>query len=121
TMKYLMVSLPDEKAAKTPPSPEYMAEMTKFIQAEMKSGVLLATGGLLPLSMGGAPVRSSGGKFTVMDGPFTASKELIAGLAIIEVKSRDEAIAAARRFYKIAGDGEGTIQQIMEPGQLPKP
>ena len=48
-----------------------------------------------------------------MDGPFTESKELIAGWAIIEVYSRDEAIEASRRFYKIVGDGEGEIRQIM--------
>jgi hypothetical protein len=120
-MKFLLVSLPDEKAARTPPSPEFLAEMTKFIQAEMKSGVLLATGGLLPISQGGARVRSSGGKFTVVDGPYTESKELIAGFAIVQVKSREEAIEASRRFYKIGGDGEGTIQQILEPGDFGSP
>jgi hypothetical protein len=66
-------------------------------------------------------VRSSGGQFTVMDGPYTESKEVIAGFAIVNVKSREEAIEASRRFYKIAGDGEGTIQQILEPGDPPRP
>src|SRR5262245_44209494 len=119
TMKYFLMSKPDEKSAGTPPSPEFMAEMAKFIEAETKAGVLLATGALLPASMGGARVRSSGGKFTVLDGPFTESKELIAGWAIIEVKSREEAIEASRRFYKIAGDGEGEIRQILDSGSDP--
>lgn len=110
-MKFFLMSLPNENAA--PPSPEFQAEMGKFIEAETKAGVLVATGALLPVSMGGARVKSEAGKFTVMDGPFTESKELIAGWAIIEVNSREEAIEASRRFYKIVGDGEGEIRQIM--------
>jgi len=118
-MKFLMVTLPDAKAMKAPPTPEYLAEMTKFVQAEMKSGVLVATGGLLPISMGGARVRSSNGQFQVIDGPYTESKEVIAGFAIVNVKSREEAIEASRRFYKIAGDGEGEIRQILDSGSNP--
>lgn len=113
-MKFFLMSLPNEKTAGTPPSPEMMAEMAKFIEAEKKAGVLVATGAMLPVSMGGARVKSEGGKLTVVDGPFTESKELIAGWAIIDVKSLDEAIEASRRFYKIVGDGEGTIRQIMD-------
>lgn len=113
-MKFFLMSLPDEKTAGTPPSPELMAEMGKFIEAEKKAGVLLATGALLPVSMGGARVKSEGGKFTVMDGPFTEAKELIAGWAIIQVNSREEALEASRRFYKVVGDGEGEIRQIMD-------
>lgn len=113
-MKFFLMSLPDAKTAGTPPSPEMMAEMGKFIEAETKAGVLLATGALLPVSMGGARVKSEGGKFTVLDGPFTESKELIAGWAIIQVSSRDEAIEASRRFYRIVGDGDGEIRQIMD-------
>ena len=113
-MKYFLSTLPSEKAAGAPPSPEFMAEMGKFVEEEKKKGVLLATGALLPVSNGGARVRSAGGKFTVIDGPFTESKELIAGWAIIQVNSREEAIDASRRFFKIAGDGEGEIRQIMD-------
>jgi hypothetical protein len=113
-VKFFLMSLPDEKTAGTPPSPELMAEMGKFIEAEKKAGVLLATGALLPVSMGGARVKSEGGKFTVMDGPFTEAKELIAGWAIIQVNSREEALEASRRFYKVVGDGEGEIRQIMD-------
>jgi hypothetical protein len=63
--------------------------------------------------MGGAHVKSSGGNFMVTDGPFTETKELIAGFAIIEVGSREEAIEASRRFFKVAGDGQGEIRRIM--------
>ncbi len=112
-MKFFLMSLPDEKTAGKPPSPEMMAEMAKFVDAETKAGRLIATGAMLPVSMGGARVKSEAGKFSVIDGPYTEAKELIAGWAIIEVKSLDEALEASRKFYSIVGDGEGTIRQIM--------
>jgi hypothetical protein len=57
-----------------------------------------------------------------MDGPFTEAKELIAGFALLEAKSKEEAIEMARRFLEIAGDGETELHQIMEPGvDCPKP
>jgi hypothetical protein len=55
-------------------------------------------------------VRLSRGKLTITDGPFTESKELIAGFAIVQVKSMAEAIELAERFLKIAGDGESEIR-----------
>ena len=56
-----------------------------------------------------------------MDGPFTESKELIAGFAVLEVKSKEEVIEIARRFLKVAGDGECELRQMMGPEQdLPK-
>jgi hypothetical protein len=91
-----------------------MTAMGKLIEEETKAGVLVATGGLLPVSQGGARVKYSGGQLTVLDGPFPETKEQIAGWAIVQVKSREEAIEASRRFFKIAGDGEGIIRQIME-------
>jgi hypothetical protein len=68
----------------------------------MKSGVLLATEGCLP-SVKGARVRLSGGKSTVTDGPFTESKELVAGFALIQAKWTEEAIEHTKRFLKVAG------------------
>jgi hypothetical protein len=112
-MKFFMMYSPDpEKAA--PPSPELMTAMGKLIEEETKAGVLVATGGLLPVSQGGARVKYSGGQLTVLDGPFAETKEQIAGWAIVQVKSREEAIEASRRFFKVAGDGEGEIRQIMD-------
>jgi hypothetical protein len=113
-MKFLLSTLPDVNAPPKPPSPQLMAEMGKFVEEEKRKGILLATGAMLPVSNGGARVKSSGGKFTVTDGPFTESKELIAGWAIIEVSSRDEAIEASRRFFEVCGDGEGEIRRIVE-------
>jgi hypothetical protein len=110
-MRFLMISYPSDQD--TPPTPELQAEMRRLVEAERKAGVLIETGGLLPLSMGGIRVKSSGGKVTVTDGPFTETKELVAGFAIVEVNSKEEAIEVSRRFYKVAGDGEGEIRQIM--------
>jgi len=88
-----------------------MAGMGKFIEEMAKAGVLLATDGLQPSSKG-ARVRVSGGKFTVTDGPFTETKELIAGYAIVQVKSKDEAIEQAKRFLKLMGEGESEVRQM---------
>jgi hypothetical protein len=118
-MKFFMSFTPSEEQAKKPPSPEMMAEMGKLVEAETKAGVLLATGGLLPVSMGGARLRCSGGELTVVDGPFAETKEQIAGWAIVQVASREEAIEASRRFFKVAGDGEGEIRRIMDPSEGP--
>jgi hypothetical protein len=100
----------------TPPSQETMAEMGKLIEEMTKAGVLLATEGCMPSSKG-ARVRYTGGKFTVTDGPFTESKELVAGFALFQVKSKEEAVEWTKRFLKVAGDGENEIRQIFEGGE----
>ena len=79
----------------------------------MSSGSLLATEGCLPSSKG-ARVRLSSGKFTVIDGPFTESKELVAGFALIRANSKEEAIEQTKKFLKTAGDGETEIRQVFE-------
>ena len=99
--------------AGVPPSQEQQAEMGKFIGEMAKAGVLLATDGLQSSSKG-ARVRLSGGKLAVTDGPFTETKELIAGFAIVEAKSKAEAIELAERFLKVAGDGETEIRQMCD-------
>src|SRR5829696_8610530 len=110
-MRFLLTSVPQAGDAQGPPSPEFMQEMGRFIEAERKAGILIETGGLLPLAHGGAYIKSKGGKVMVTDGPFTEAKELIAGFALIEVDSLEEAIEASKRFWKIAGDGEGEIRR----------
>src|SRR5215469_4875110 len=96
-----------------PPSPENMAAMGKLIEEMAKAGVLLATEGCLPSSQG-ARVRICEGKFTVTDGPFTETKEVVGGFALFQVKSKEEAIEWTKRFLKVAGDGESEIRQIYE-------
>ncbi len=90
-----------------------MADMGKLIEEQVKSGTLLATEGCLP-SAKGARVRLSGGKYTVTDGPFTESKELVAGFALIRANSKEEAIEQVKNFLKVAGDGETELRQIFE-------
>jgi hypothetical protein len=95
----------------TPPSLEHVASMEKLIEESMKSGVLIATEGCLPSALG-ARVRRSDGRITVTDGPFTESKELIAGFALLQANSKEEAIELAKQFLNVAGDGECELRQI---------
>lgn len=97
----------------TPPTLEHVARMEKLIEESMKAGTLLATEGCLP-SARGARVRRAGDKVTVTDGPFAESKELIAGFAILQANSKEEAIELARQFLDVAGEGECEIRQIFE-------
>ena len=95
----------------TPPSADYVAKMQALIEGGMKAGWLRATEGCLPSAMG-ARVRRSSGTTSVTDGPFTESKELIAGFAILEAASKQEAIDLAKTFLDVAGGGECEIRQI---------
>ena len=95
----------------TPPDGELFAEMGRFVEELTRAGVLLATGGLDR----GTHVTASGGTITLTDGPFTESKEQIVSFALLEVRSRDEALELARRFWKMVGDGEGDIRQVSGP------
>jgi hypothetical protein len=111
-MKFLCIYKPS-KPEGAPPSPEMMTTMGKLIEDGFKSGWLLATEGCLPSSLG-ARVRRTGGDITVTDGPFTESKEIIGGFALIRASSKQEAIELTKRFLDVAGDGESEIRQIFE-------
>lgn len=92
----LIVKASKDSEAGVMPGPELLEAMGKFNQELIKAGVLLAGEGLQASSKG-ARVRFSGEKRTVIDGPFTETKELIAGFWLIQVKSKDEAIAWVKR------------------------
>lgn len=109
-MKYLSIFTP-AATTNVPPSPEHMAEMGKFMEESFKAGVLVSTGGLLPISQGGVRVRRTGGESTVFDGPFPETKEVVAGYATLQTK-------LTREFLKIAGEGECELRQLLEPGEL---
>lgn len=112
-MRFLCLYKPNKQEG-VPPTQQEMSEMGKLIEESMKSGILLATEGCLPSAMG-ARVRLSGGKFMVTDGPFTETKEPIGGFALIQVKSKEEAVEYTKRFLKVAGNGETEIRQVFEP------
>ena len=96
-MRFMMiVKASKDSEAGVMPSEELIAEMTKYNEELQKAGVLLDLSGLQPSSKG-ARIKFSGGKRTVIDGPFAETKELIAGYWIIQVKSRGEAIEWAKR------------------------
>lgn len=100
----------------TNPDPKKAQEIANFSQEMAKSGVLLDTGGILPLA---AKVSQTGGTFRHTDGPFPETKELVVGYAIVQVKSQAEAVELARRFMAVAGDGTGEIRQLMGPADGP--
>ena len=87
--------------------------MGKLVEDGMKAGFLLAVEGCMP-SATGARVRLSNGKLTVTDGPFTESKEVIGGLAIMQANSKEEALELVKQFIQVAGDGECELRQIFE-------
>jgi hypothetical protein len=110
-MKYLSIYKNVER--NTPPTQEEMAVMGKLVEDAMKSGRLLATEGCLPTALG-ARVRISNGNFTVSDGPFTESKEVVGGFAIFRADSKEDAIQFAKEFLQVAGQGECELRQIFE-------
>jgi hypothetical protein len=110
-MRYMSIFKSIERD--TPPTQQEMAAMGALIEETMKTGELIETGGLLP-SKTGFRVRSSSGKITVTDGPFTEAKEVVGGYAIVEAKSNEEALAMTKRFLKVAGDGECEVRPMHE-------
>jgi hypothetical protein len=100
--------------AGAPPSKELMERMGAFVEEVTKAGVLADSNGLHP-SRKGKRVRLQNGKFTVMDGPFTESKELVASYAFFRVKTMDEAIHWTKRFLEVLGQGECELRPVFEP------
>jgi hypothetical protein len=111
-MRFMTLYKPG-KESDAPPSEQTVAAVGQLIQEMAEAGVLLATDGLQPSSKG-ARVRISNGTFIVTDGPFTETKELIAGYAIVQVKSKQEAIELTKRFLSVMGEGESEIRQMQE-------
>ena len=113
-MRFLSIYKTVERGV--PPSQEEMAKMGRLIEDGMKAGFVLAVEGCMP-SATGARVRLDNGTLTVTDGPFTESKELIGGLALLQANSKEEAIEVAKQFLQVAGDGECELRQVFEAAQ----
>jgi hypothetical protein len=116
-MKFMMiVKANKDSEAGIMPEEKLIAAMTKYNEALAKAGVLLDLSGLQP-SAKGARIKFSGGKRTVVNGPFADTAGLIAGYWLIQVKSRDEAIEWAKRAPAPFGegkDGEIELRQLFE-------
>jgi hypothetical protein len=100
-MRYIMMVKTAETGA--PPPPELFAAIGKLTDEMTKAGALVASGGLYP-SAEGARVQLAGGELAVIDGPFAEAKEVIGGYAIMEAKSKAEAIQLAKQFMQVHAD-----------------
>jgi hypothetical protein len=115
-MRYMMLLKVDPELP-AEPSPELMEEMGKLLEEMTRSGVLLDTAGLRPVDEG-TVLRLSGGKQTVVDGPYAEAKEVIGGYCIVQAKSQEEAVEWASRFLAIHGDQwelTAEVRQMVEP------
>ena len=99
-MKYLMFIKHAEMAGRPQPPKALMDAMGEFVGRMFATGVVKDTGGLKPTAQA-YRIRSSGGKLQVIDGPFTETKEVIGGYALVETKSKEEAEAVAREFMEL--------------------
>ena len=123
-MKYLCFIRHSEKYRESGPKPELMQAMGEFVQRSLKNGSLVDTGGLLP-SKDGVLIRLRKGEITVKDGPFTESKEVIGGWAIIKADTKEEAVRIGKEFMELHQkhwpefEGESEVRPMFEPGQGP--
>ncbi len=123
-MKFLTFIRSAESYRQSPPPPALMEAMGKFVERSLRDGTLVDTGGLLP-SKDGARVRLANGKITVTDGPFSESKEVIGGWAIVKAESKAEALRVATEFmdlhrrYWPGFEGESEVRPIFDPGMGP--
>jgi hypothetical protein len=116
-MRFLSMIRADETTGQGP-SEQLMADMGQLIDELTRSGKLVSTAGLRPTSEGLRVRLHRGGRLSVVDGPFTETKEVIAGYAIFEAPSREEALALTQRFLKLHGDDwdlECELRQIDGP------
>lgn len=123
-MKYLSFIRHSEKHRQAGPPAALMEAMGKFVERSLKQGVLVDTGGLLP-SKDGFRVRLANGKLSVTDGPFTESKEVIGGWAILKTDTKEEALRIATEFMELHRqhwpefEGESEVRPMFDPGMGP--
>ncbi len=123
-MRYLTFIRHSESYRASPPPPALMEAMGRFVDSSLKEGTLVDTGGLLP-SKEGARVRLANGKITVTDGPFSESKEVIGGWAILKADSKAQALKLATEFMELHRkywpefEGESEVRPMFDPGMGP--
>ncbi len=123
-MKYLAFIRHSESYRSGPPPAALMKAMGEYVERSKKEGTLVDTGGLLP-SKDGFRIRLSNEKITVTDGPFTETKEIISGWAIIEASSKEKAVAFSREFMELhrkhwpSFEGESEVRPMFAPNLGP--
>ena len=123
-MKYMSFIRHSESYREASPPSELMEAMGKFVERSLKDGTVVDTGGLLA-SKDGVRVRLANAKITVTDGPFTESKEVIGGWAILKAESKAEAIRIATEFMELHRkywpefEGESEVRPMFDPGLGP--
>ena len=123
-MKYLAFVRHPESIRQSPAPPGFMEVMGQFVQRCRKDGSLVDTGGLLP-SKDGARIRVSSGNLTVTDGPFSESKEVIGGWAILQGASKADVMRVATEFMELhrkhwpGFEGESEVRPMFDPGMGP--
>ena len=123
-MKYLTFIRHSESHREAGPPPALMEAMGRFVQGALQDGSLVDTGGLLP-SKDGFRIRLAKGRISMTDGPFSETKEVIGGWAIIKADSKDEALRIAREFMELHRvhwpefEGEAEVRPMFEPGMGP--
>jgi hypothetical protein len=112
-VRFFGYTLGDESSVPVePPTPEEYERMGRFVEEATKAGVVVATGGIAPTSMG-AKITLKDGTFTVVDGPFTEAKELIGGWALLECRDKEEAVEWSKRFLSVLGHGEVRVRPVL--------
>jgi hypothetical protein len=113
-MKFLSVFKYDPSTQTVPPSDEEQSQMGSLIGEMIGAGVLVDTGGVEPTGTS-FRMRRSGANVAVTDGPFTESKEVVGGFAVLNVSSREEALKWTRRFLDCATDGVCELIEVTGP------
>ena len=116
-MRFLSMIRIDETTGQVP-SEQLMADMGKLIEELTRTGQLVSTAGLRPTSEGVRVRLHRGGRLSAVDGPFTETKEVIGGYAILEASSKAEAVELTRRFLQVHGadwDVECEVRQLDGP------
>jgi hypothetical protein len=112
-MNYMLISYATKDwEAGLPPDPRLLVAIPRLSETMPKGSALVGTGGLAPSAMG-AKVRVSQGKVVVTDGPFSEAKEIVGGYAIVDVGSKDDAIAIAREFWQLHVDVLGPLLAVV--------
>jgi hypothetical protein len=123
-VKYLTFIRHSESYRSSPPPAALMNAMGKFVEQSFKDGTLVDTGGLLP-SKDGVRLRLTNGKIIVTDGPFSESKEVIGGWAILKADSKADALRVATEFMELhrkywpGFEGEAEVRPMFYPGMGP--